>query len=90
MMTPAQFKIYCVGSHNRVEDERKMSYENARMVSFFTVAPHTKKLKQPSDLYPLRWDIDKNSESKILNQENLKDLHKSFSFKPGKTSEVKG
>lgn len=88
MMTPAQFKIYCVGSHNRVEDERKTVYENSRMISFFTVAPHTKKMKQPADLYPLRWDVKETS--KVLNQEGLKSLKDSFNFKPGKTSEVKG
>jgi hypothetical protein len=58
------------GYNKRVQDDLQWAMYNARLVCFYTFAPHLKKnsgVKKPEDLFPLALD-------KILRRQRLKRL----------------
>lgn len=54
-----------VGRANRIEREQRHELETARMISFYSVSPWTKKLRRFTDLMKFWWD----EEDAVINRE---------------------
>lgn len=80
-LTPNEFKSLAKGYDNRI----KKMYEVARFQSVVTITPNLDKKdrkKSISQILPLHWEIEKNSEKKItkISNEEFQDLIQKFNF----------
>ena len=55
-LTPEEFEAVLAQYARLREEQMHTSWEQARMIAFAAVAPHTSRLRQPEDLMPFPWD----------------------------------
>ncbi len=49
------WNIYVIRQYDKFQKE-KTDWERARMIAFYAVAPHSKKIKKATDLFKFSWE----------------------------------
>ena len=55
-LTPEELEAVLKHHSQYREEQMQTGWEQARMIAFAAVAPHTSRLRRPEDLIPFSWD----------------------------------
>lgn len=60
---------------NQIDKIRQEKWEQIRQLAYYSVLPHTKKIKKPSDLFRLPWD-SKPKKAEVIKKLSSDELEK--------------
>jgi len=76
-MTPREFSNAVRGYSEEMEQQGRESWEQARMIAYYAIAPHVKKGRSMGSLIPLPWDspakkteLDREAVAKFMHRLN--------------------